>query len=399
VFAFGAFIFAELFSLYLLHRGMSHRFVGGMTLVQMIGGVTATFAATPLLRTLGPRSVVMLGTGGWAVFSALRGAGFGEEAILILTGLAGVLFSLWTITIPVVIAQVTTPANRNLGFSLFFAASIGSGVVADAVGGELPERVAGWTGAKDTREVLGTVLLLSGGVSALAVIAARGLNVRNETADWRLGVPRTWVLRWFFAALAVWTVAVSTLTPFISALLEEYLGETTRELGWVESMGELAGAAALLAAPWLVRRLSARVMIPCAMLGTGVAMIFLGAVTSAGSVMVVYSSFMALQLFSQPWLNSFVMSQVSPAERAGIASFSALILFAGQGVGSAVGGEILEEHGYWGLLLSGSIVAVTAATLFLALLLRLPAGIAAALEETATHDQRRGSRRTRGVAP
>src|SRR5262249_60994456 len=139
---FGVFIFVLLYNLYLLDHGFREDFLGFVASAMTVGNIVGTFLVVTVHRRLGLRGCLLWCFASMALVSAIRALVLGEPALLGFAFASGMVFSLWAISIPVILAQLTTVEMRQVGFSAYLATDIGMGILADGVAGRLPGGLA-----------------------------------------------------------------------------------------------------------------------------------------------------------------------------------------------------------------------------------------------------------------
>jgi MFS family permease len=359
LFTFGVFVFVLLYNLYLLDRGHDEAFLGLVTSAMTAGNIAGTLVVVGLSRRLGLRRTLLSAFGAMAAVSAVRALIVGQAALLGSAFLGGVAFALWAVSIPVVIAQLTSVELRTAGFSAYLASAIGIGILADAVGGWLPGWLAPLMGTTAPVETKRAALLVGCGIAALAIWPGLGLRLRPTEQATRTSYPRGRFIVRFLVALALLNLGTGAFNPFANAYFARYLGMPVHEIGLVFSTGQLVQVAGILLAPLIVRRLGAVRGIMSIEVFTGLALAFLasgppGWIAAAG-----YAGYLAFQWMDEPVMESLLMTQVPLAQRSGASSLMYLVIFAANAVAAPAAGTGIARLGY-------PVVIATAATCLVA---------------------------------
>ena len=360
---FGMFLFVLVYNLYLLDLGHTEQLLGWVAAAATAGSIAGALPAGWLGRTMGlGRTVVVCFTGS-AFVCALRSQATGETTLIGEAFLGGILVALWMVSMAPVIARLTTPERRPLGFSLFFGCGIGLGIVGGLVGGRLPGWLTGWELAAGPLEAKRATLLAGCGFMALAALAAQRLPVlSDEAASASPNYPRGPFIRRYLTVFAVWNLATGAFNPFFNAFLSR-LGASMEQIGSAFSGGQLAQLFAMGLAPLLYRRFGLVAGISGAMVLTAVSLGGLAASDAVIAGALAYCFYMAFQWMSEPGLYSLLMNNVRPEEQSGASSLNFLVIASAQALAAAAAGVAFERLGYAPALSAAAAIALLAALL------------------------------------
>jgi MFS family permease len=363
-FDFGMFIFILLYNLYLLQLGFHEDFIGRVSGLMTAGSIAGTLVAAFALRRFGLARTMQAAFGLTALFSAARAFWTPTPALLGMAALAGVSASAWPVAFPPAVTQLTTEKNRARGFSLISSAGIAIGVIGAQAAGRLP----GWltrlhlasSGVESYREALlaGCALVLI----AMFIVGRANLGAAPLPAR-KLTWPRPPVLH-FLAAMLVWNLGTGAFNPFFNVFFVKRVGMPLEHFGTVVSVSQIAQIVAILASPFVFRRLGLVRGIAGMQLATGLALAGLAAVVGPLGAAAGYVAYMMTQYMSEPGMFTLLMEAAPPDERASASALNFLVMFGGQAVAAAVAGQLLEKFGYPPVLLGAAAICGAAALLF-----------------------------------
>ena len=219
------------------------------------------------------------------------------------------------------------------------------------------------------------ILLVSSGIAALGLFAVLRLRLpppqttmpissvaENRTWSRRLGM-NLFLLR-FLPSMALWTVVVTSFTPFANVYLSRDLHVPLLRIGLVFSAAQVMQLCVTLLSPIVFRTFGTIRGVVATQLLAAVALGFLAGTQNAQSAVVLYLVFFGMQWMSSPGLYNLLMSKV-PEEEQSNASSMALFCNALVGAGStAAAGALFMRFGYPPVLTGISVLAVVAALLF-----------------------------------
>jgi hypothetical protein len=354
LFNFGLFVFFLLYNLHLLELGYKEDVLGRIAGAMTAGSIAGTLPAGALVERLRLRGAILASFAGVGVLSAIRSVVSGEPALLATAFLSGVAMSLWAVSIPPAVAQLTTERSRPFGFSVVFATGIGMGVVGGLAGGRLPALL----GSKEAALLVGSASM------ALALVPAARLRFAATPGRKRVRYPRNGFVLRFLAAIALWSFAVGSFNPFFSAYFATHLRASTDRIGSVFSASQLAQVAAVLLSPLVLRKLGIVRGIAGMQIATAVALAALAGGPTGWAAGAAYAAYMSFQYMSEPGLYSLLMSGVAKEEQSGASALNFLVVFSVQAVAVTLAGSAYARFGYPPVLGAAACVALVAALLF-----------------------------------
>jgi MFS family permease len=374
-FDFGILIYVFMFNLYLLDLQFNDRSIGLVNGAAMLGSVAGTLPAGLLARKIGIRPVLIACFVIAPLLCVLRAMATGEAWQIILGFLSGLAMCSWGVCLLPAVARTTTEANRASAFSLIFSAGVGTGIFGGVVCGYLPQWLNRAGFGMQPIEVKRLILFASSGIAALGLLAALRLRLPPLQAGMPIGTlaeNRTWrrflrvdrFLFRFLPAMALWTVVVTSFTPFANVYLSRDLHVPLLRIGLVFSAAQVTQLCVTLLSPMVFRILGTVKGVVATQLLTAVALGFLAGTQNAQVAVVLYLVFFGMQWMSSPGLYNLLMSKVSEEEQTN-ASSMALFCNALVGAASTAGaGALFLRFGYPHVLTGIAVLAVVAALLF-----------------------------------
>jgi MFS family permease len=369
LFNFGMFIFVLLFNLYLLDIGYREDFLGLMSSLTTAGNVVGTVFTVMLNRRFGLQRTVILCFAGMSLLVALRALAAGRVTSLSLAFVTGVFFSMWAISIAVIVAHLTTPARRPFAFSVYIATLIGIGIVADPLGGRLPLWLGHFFGPGSPAQTKQWALLLSAVIVALAIVPATRLGLPPVERRARASYPRSSFVIRFLIAVAVLNLATATFNPFASAYFARHLQLSVQNIGLVFSASQGAQVVAILLSPLILKKFGLVWGVVSMELAAGCSLAFLAFGHAPLGAACAFAGYTAFQWMDEPAMDSLLMTQVQPHERSGASAMMYMVIFASGAVAAPIAGTGLTHLGYPTIILIAAGLLLFGALLF-GLLLR-----------------------------
>lgn len=374
-FDFGILIYVFMFNLYLLDLHFNDRSIGLVNGAAMLGSVAGTLPAGLLARRIGIRPVLIGCFVIAPLLCVLRATATSEAWQIILGFLSGLAMCSWGVCLLPAVARTTTEANRPSAFSLIFSAGVGTGILGGVVCGYLPQWLSRAGFEMQPIEVKRLILLVSSGIAALGLLAVMRLRLpppqattpitnAAENCTWR-GLLRVdpFLLR-FLPAMALWTVVVTSFTPFANVYLSRDLHVPLLRIGLVFSAAQVMQFCVTLLSPVVFQILGTVNGVVTTQILAAVALGLLAGTQNAQLAVVLYLIFFGMQWMSSPGLYNLLMSKVSEEEQSS-ASSMALFCNALVGAGSTAGaGALFLRFGYPPVLTGITVLAVAAALLF-----------------------------------
>ncbi|HXJ39145.1 MAG TPA: MFS transporter [Bryobacteraceae bacterium] len=357
LFNFGLTIFYLLYNLLLLERGFHEDLLGAISSAMSAGSIAGTIPAAFVLRRFGIRTTIAGAFVSIAFISLIRATVF-HPALLVASAFAGgFCFASYAVTIAPAVAQWTTERARPLGFSLVFSLGIGIGVLGNVVGGRLPGLFE--------RSSLQAALLVGIAIAALGALPALLLRTSAPMSESHSRVyPRGVFIVSFLGAILIWNLATSMINPFLSAYFVRIAGLTTPQIGVLFSFGQAAQVVAVLAAPFMLKRLGVIPGIIGMQVATAVSALIFALQPTGWLVALPFAAFMAFQYMSEPGMNSLLMSEVAETQRSGASALNFFVIFTGQAIGAAIAGVAARRFGYPVVFSIATFLAIVAAFAF-----------------------------------
>ena len=364
----GLYIFVLLYNLYLLDLGYREDFLGWVTSAMNAGCIVGSLPAAGIVRGLGLKRTVICGSAGVALMCVLRTAALGGPWLIGTAFVAGMISSVWAVSLIPVVAALTNDRNRAMGYSLWSGWGIGLGVILGVVAGQM----TGWirnAGLASSNVPARQIALLIGSATALLspLLLMRLPLVRSKKPEAKV-FPRSPFVKRFLLAFTVWNLGVGAFNPFFTAYFSRQLHMSVPRIGFVFSASQFVQLGALLAAPFIIRRFGIVPGIALMQAGVAVSLALLATEPAALMAGVTYAMFGAFQFGSEPATLTLLMSRVEAEQRGGASSLSFFVTSVSQAASSAVAGMSIVRFGYRPLLIFASLTTALAAGLFYRLL-------------------------------
>jgi predicted MFS family arabinose efflux permease len=364
-FDFGMFVFVFLYNLYLLQLGFRENFIGVVSGVMTAGTLAGSIPAALAAERFGIRRTLMASFALTAGISALRAYLTAPPALLALAAAAGLVSSAWPVALAPLVASVTTPKNRPVGFSLVCSSGIAIGILGGLAAGNLPAWFSGLRGISSIVASYRAALFAGCAIVMLAVwplsrIRTAAAPPREQRKLYR---PSPLVTR-FLVAMLVWSLGTGFFNPFTNVFFAQHIHLPVRQIGLVFSWGQFAQVGAVLLAPVVFRRFGVARGISGMEFATAIALLGLAAVRGPMWAALGYVAFMMAQYMSEPGMFTFLMEGVPEAQRSSASALNMLALFAGQAVAAAISGGLIARFGYPAVLAAAAVICAAAALLF-----------------------------------
>jgi MFS family permease len=374
-FDFGISIFVFIFNLYLLELHFNDRSIGLVNSAAVLGSVLGTLPAGLLTRRIGLRLMLTFCLVAAPSLCALRALVTSEPAQIGLGFVAGLALSSWGVCFLPAVARSTTPDNRASGFSLIFSAGVGTGILGGVVCGYLPQWLSNAGFVVAPVDLKRQILLVSCGIAALGVFPILGTRLLSSDTETsridgsksrigaRLLTINPFLLR-FLPAMALWTLVLTSFTPFANVYLSRNLHIPLLRIGLIFSAAQVVQFCVTLTTPMLFRTLGLVNGIVATQLLTAVTLGCLAGTQNTQFAVALYLVFYGMQWMSSPGLYNMLMSNVSEEEQS---SASSITLFCNAVVGAgstACAGILFTKFGYPYVLSGIGILAIIAAMVF-----------------------------------
>ena len=361
---FGAYLFLLLYNLYLLDLGYRENVLGLIASAFTAGNLVGVLPAAGLAHRAGLKQTLLVCIAGTAIVFLLRAVLTGEAALLAAAFAAGLMFSIWAVCMSPAVAAVTSESARPSGFSITFGSGIALGVLAGLIGGRMPGWVAraGWASSPAQAKQL--VLFVASACVLLALWPALRLRLESPAPREARSYPGGPFIRRYLLAIGVWGFAVGLFNPLFNAYFARQFRMSVEKIGTIFSVAQAIEVAAMMAAPFVLRRLGLTRGVAVMQLATAAALALLAPAHLALVAAALYAAFASFQYMSEPGIYSSLMSRVQAEQRSGASALNFLVMFAGQALAATAAGAIVARYGYQPMLAAASVLAASAAWLF-----------------------------------
>jgi MFS family permease len=360
----GMFIFFFLYNLFLLDYGYTEKFLGQVMSANALGGIAGAIAGGILAQRFGLRRTMLACLGLLVLFSAALALLVSAIPQLCFAFLASAASTAWAVCSAPAIAQQTTEQNRSLGFSVNASAGIGLGVVASLAGGTLPRWLARVAPTATSGQLKQGALLVACAIVALAFWPTFRLRFTAVPAVEKKLYPRNPFVFRFLAATAVWTLAAAAFSPFFNAYCAQHLRMPLGQIGVVFGASQLSTMLAILAVPFLFRKVGLVTGIFYTQIAAAVALGYLARTSTITGAATVYVGYSALLWMSEPGMFTLLMNRVDPSERSGASALSLLVMSLSTAIAASLAGTSFAHYGYPAVLGVTAVVTFGAACVF-----------------------------------
>jgi len=361
---FGAYLFLLLYNLYLLDLGYRENVLGLIASAFTAGNLAGVLPAAGLAHRVGLKRTLLVCIAGTAVVYLLRAVVTGEPALLAAAFAAGFMFSLWAVCMSPAVAAVTTESARASGFSITFGTGIGLGVLAGLIGGRMPGWIARAGLAASPAGAKQLVLFVAAASVLLALWPALLLRLESPAPRENRSYPGGPFIRRFLVAIGVWGFAVGLFNPLFNAYFARQFRMSVEKIGTTFSIAQAIEVAAMMAAPFILRRVGLTRGVAVMQLATAIALALLAPAPVPLVAAALYAAYASFQYMSEPGIYTSLMSRVLPEQRSGASALNFLVMFAAQALAATAAGAIISRFGYPPMLAAASILAAAAAVLF-----------------------------------
>lgn len=359
----GMFVFVLLYNLHLLDLGYQEDFIGMVTGAQTAGSLAGALPAGMLVRRWGMGRFLCAAFLLAAGIFAIRSVAVGRVPLMISAFGGGMALSAFMVAFAPAVARLTREDSRPLGYSIFFSSGVAMGIAGGMLGGRLP----GWlSGAGLPGKQAG--LFVACMLMASAALPSISLRLPPAPGGDRRVYPKDAPLLRFLVAVALWSLAMGLFNPFFNTYFAEGLSMGVAQIGTVFSGGQVAQLLAMLAAPWILRRIGLITGIAWMQVAAGFSLALLAMTTVPDQAAIVYGVFMAFQWMSEPGMYSVLMKSLKPSEMGMAAALNMTVIGLAQVVAGPTAGTAIRHFGYPPVLGSAGLLAVLAAFLFWVLL-------------------------------
>ena len=365
-FGFGLFFF--MFNLYLAAEHFDERSIGFFTSAFALGSLMATLPAGVLAKRIGLRPLLAVCLLGAPLAGAIRVFSASISGQWIASFFFGVTMCGWAVCTPTVLARLTEPRNRSVGFSLNFAVGIGTGVAAGYIGGHVPAHMMQSGFVFSIGSAMRVTLLLACAVVALGVLP---LTRRRFLAHKRVKLPqgmrqsaRTSYLRRFLLAFGTWSAVSAAFSPFAGLYMARILGLPLARIGEVFAASQFVQVLAVLSTPILNRHLGVRRTVIAIQSCCGALLLLISVQRRIPVLIVCLIMLSALQYMAGPNMYALLMANTPDPSRSTAAAAQSTVAASTAIIASSVAGIIVFRSGYQMLFACLAAVALASALLF-----------------------------------
>jgi len=372
-FDLGMFVFAFLYNLYLLDRGLTEKTMGWIAGAVSLGTMLATIPAGVLTRKIGLKNSLLSCFVAIPLLSAFRALVPGNVMLVLLALIAGGVFAVWAVSLPPTVASLTNERNRSVGFSLIFALGIGSGIIGGYVGGHLPSWCSSLRNGSPA-ELKQLSLLLSCLIVLAGVLPCRRLVIENAAPASTATRLRASNYLWrFLPPIAAWSFGLGVVSPFLSVYLTKNLHLDLPQVGSMFSLSQFLQMVSVLAAPHIFRRWGTLPTVTLSQVATSISLFGFASVLLGPWMLLSFSAYSLFQYMNEPGVYTLLMNNVSPEEQSSAAAWNFFVICAAQGVAALISGNLIARVGYSVVLSSAAVLmAVSGVALYFAVRQREP---------------------------
>jgi MFS family permease len=370
LFNVGTSAFLFLYNLFLLDLGFHEQLLGITASATALGSMAGTIPAGILARRFGLKRVLLASLILSAGSFAARACFLSYSIQVTLSFLSGVALCGWAVCLFPAVANVVQEVRRPFAFSILFASAIASCSLGGLAGAVIPawcrklsaSYAAHMISAVETKRI---TLLLGCVITMLAVWPISRLSneipvQRVQSSSYRFS---PFLVR-FLVASACWGMALGFFNPFVSVFFSRYLGVPLVSLGVIFSVAQLAQAAAVLVAPFLLRRAGLIAGITLTQLATAVTLGLLAMNRSSMQAAIFFCCYRAAMHMSEPGIQSLLMDRVATEERSDASAMNFLITSIAQAVAAVIAGFAFARLRYPFVLIGIAAATAVAAILF-----------------------------------
>ena len=367
-FDFGFDLYFFLFNLFLLKMHCDEHTMGTIASALAIGNLAGTIPVSVLARRFGLKKLLLFCFIAAPVISICRTLTLWILAQIVLAFFTGVALSVWPVCFAPTVARLTSESNRMFAFSVIFATGIGSGTLAGALGGYLPQVISS-SAHTDLAYGIRFMLIVASLAAMLGTWSVAKLELpQKESGDRKTLLSFHPYLLRFLPAFALWSFVTGSFIPFAPVFFSKQLGVSLQHVGLIFSGSELAQFCAVLLIPLIYRRTGTLRGMVLAQICTAALAWVLGRTQAVPFAIGCYLSYAALQFTTGPAFYGTLMSQIPEAERSSASAMQNIAGAIAQAGASAVTGIMVIRVGY-GLVFSlNALLGCSAAALAVLLL-------------------------------
>jgi MFS family permease len=360
--------FMLLFNLYMKERGYPEGVMGQVLSAQSFGTMAMAIPAAYLVSRLSARAALAWSSVGVAIGFAWVTLVDAKGLIIAAAFMAGMMLAFSRVYSSPFLMKYTTSAERAIVFSLSFAASLGSGLIAHLGAGSLHKLFTSLSGS--SVEAYRWVLWCGAGCGLLGALAFTRLPSgilaqRRPREEWRRAMKAKGGLffRLVFPSFLV-GLGAGLIIPFLNIYFRDRFGLSTQTIGVYYAMVQASMIVGVLLGPELARRYG---MVRTIVWSEIASLPFMAILAFTHNLTVATVAFLArgaLMNLGVPISNNYLMERVGPEDRATANSLSLLSWTSSWAITAATGGWMIEKWGYAPPLLAGCGFYVVSSLLY-----------------------------------
>ena len=360
-FDLGMFVFAFLYNLYLLDRGLTEKTMGWIAGALSLGTMLATIPAGLLARKIGVQKALLSCFFLLPVVSCARTLVQSETLLVLLALVGGGVFAVWAVSLPPTVAALTTEENRPAAFSLVFGLGIGSGILGGYLGGHLPS----WCSSvvhgspaelKKVSLLLASLFVLAGAWPCTKIAIASSAHSTQVTS-----LSASKYLWRFLPPVAAWSFGLGILAPFLSIYMTKNLHLELAQVGSMFSLSQLLQMISVLAAPRIFRHCGTLRTVTLSQLVASIALLAFASLSVRPWMLVSFAVLSIFQYMNEPGLYTLLMDNVAPEQQSSASAWNFFVICAAQSVAALIGGVLLSHFAYSVVLSSAAALMAAAA--------------------------------------
>jgi len=372
-FDLGMFVFAFLYNLYLLDRGLTEKTMGWIAGALSLGTMLATIPAGRFARKIGLKNALLSCFVAIPLLSAFRALVFGDVLLVLFALLGGGVFAVWAVSLPPAVASLTNEGNRSVGFSLIFALGIGSGILGGYLGGHLPSWCSSLKNGspaelKQVSLLLSCLFVLAGALPCRRLAIATAAPASNSTT-----FPASSYLWRFLPPIAAWSFGLGVVSPFLSVYLTKNLHLALPQVGSMFSLSQFLQMVSVLAAPRIFRRWGTLSTVTLSQVATSISLVGFASLLAGPWMLLSFSAYSLFQYMNEPGVYTLLMNNVAAEEQSSAAAWNFFVICAAQSAAALISGTLILRLGYSVVLSSAAaLMAVSGVALYFSVRQREP---------------------------
>lgn len=360
--------FMLLFNLYMKERGYPEGVMGQVLSAQSFGTMAMAIPAAFLVSRLSARKALMLSSIGVALGFTWVTLVDAKGIIIAAAFLAGTMVAFSRVYSSPFLMKYTSSSERSIVFSLGFAASLGSGLIAHLGAGSLHSYFTTLSGSSVT--AYRWVLWCSAGCGVLGAAAFSRLpsgpiaqpRPRTSAGEF-IRAKGPLFFRLVFPSFLV-GLGAGLIIPFLNLYFSDRFGLSTQTIGIYYAMVQGSMIVGVMLGPELARRYG---MVRTIVISELASLPFMAVLAFTHDLTLATFAFLArgaLMNLGVPIANNYLMERVGADDRATANSMSLLAWTSSWAITTAIGGWMIEQWGYEPPLLAGCALYILSSGLY-----------------------------------